>query len=253
MDIQKTSNSKNKSVFRVAPNIALIKYWGKFEEEDILPLNSSLSITLSTEDLYTETSVSMSDKYPQDFLILNGVLQNKIVSRLERILNYFRITCKLPTNYCFKIKSTNNFPTAAGLASSSSGYAAIVLCIADILNFLEEYPGQLTEMARMGSGSACRSLFGGMVEWQGVPLVYLNEENRDLIIKNQKKLEEKERKGLAQFCIAKQIFEPKYFADFVILVLLAHSKEKEVSSTDGMRLSVKTSDLLWVKEIFFCL
>ena len=246
MDTKKSNTFKKKSIFRVAPNIALIKYWGKFEEEDILPLNSSLSITLSTEDLYTETAVTMSDKYQQDNLILNGKAETKISSRLDKILNYFRIKCKLPSNYFFKIKSINNFPTAAGLASSSSGYAAIALCVADLLDFFEEYPGQLTEMARMGSGSACRSLFGGLVEWQGVPIVYLNQENRDLLMKNQIVLNENERKGLAKFCIATKVFEPNVFNDIIVMVLVAHPNEKEISSTNGMKLSVKTSDFLWV-------
>ena len=250
MDTKKSSTFKKKSVFRVAPNIALIKYWGKFEEEEILPLNSSLSITLSTEDLYTETAVTMSDKYPEDTLILNGIPQVKISIRLVNVLNYFRTKCKLPNNYFFRIKSRNNFPTAAGLASSSSGYAAIALCVADLLNYFEEYPNQLTEMARMGSGSACRSLFGGLVEWQGVPIVYLNQENKDLLMKNQIVLDNLEKKNLAKYCIASQIFEASMFSDLNVMVLVAHPNEKEVSSTDGMKLSVKTSDLLWVKFVF---
>lgn len=245
MDINRPK-FKNKSTFRVAPNIALIKYWGKFEEDSILPLNSSISITLSTDDLYTETSVSMSDKYTSDTLILNGVLQASLSPRLVRIFEFFRIKCKLPANFFFKIKSKNSFPTAAGLASSSSGYAAIVLCLADLLNFLEEYPGQLTEMARLGSGSACRSLFGGVVEWKGVPIVYLNQENREFIsLKVDLILDENERKELARYCIASQIFPPEIFNDYLVMILIAHEKEKEISSTEGMKISVKSSELLW--------
>lgn len=60
-----------KSSFRVSPNIALIKYWGKYCEDLILPLNSSFSVTLSEEDLYTETTVEFSPKYTEDTLILN--------------------------------------------------------------------------------------------------------------------------------------------------------------------------------------
>lgn len=60
-----------KSSFRVSPNIALIKYWGKYDEDLILPLNSSLSVTLSEEDLFTETTVEFGAKFSQDTLILN--------------------------------------------------------------------------------------------------------------------------------------------------------------------------------------
>ena len=246
MDPNSSPKLKKKSVFRTSPNIALIKYWGKFDETDILPLNSSLSLTLSPSDLFTETSVSMSDSYSQDSFQLNGVLQTNISSRLVKILSYFRLNCKLPNNYFFKIKSKNSFPTGSGLASSASGYAAIAVCLSDLLSFFEEYPGHLTEIARIGSGSACRSLHGGLVEWQGVPEEYLTKENRDALIKDKIVLGEDERKKLNSFCIATQICEPQVFANLRILVLLAHQNEKEVGSTDGMKLSVKTSDLLWV-------
>lgn len=65
-----------KSSFRVSPNIALIKYWGKYDEDLILALNSSFSLTLSEEDLYTETSVEFSAKYTSDSLNLNGEYLN---------------------------------------------------------------------------------------------------------------------------------------------------------------------------------
>lgn len=238
--------SPRKSRFRVAPNIALIKYWGKFLEDSVLPLNSSLSLTLSTEDLYTETCVSLSEKYPADTLQLNGTISSQLSPRLSQVLDFFRNKCKVPENFHFKIKSRNSFPTAAGLASSSSGFAAIVLCVADLLNFLEEFPGQLTEIARRGSGSASRGLFGGMVEWLGVPIVYLNEEYKEMMTKGEVLLGEGERKELERYCIAKQVFGREMFNDFVVLVLVAHESEKEVSSTQGMKNSVKTSELLWV-------
>lgn len=213
-------SSPRKSRFRVAPNIALVKYWGKFLEDSVLPLNSSLSLTLSTEDLYTETQVSLSEKYSEDILKLNGVIAKKLSPRLSQILDFFRTKCKIPTNFHFKIKTSNNFPTAAGLASSSSGFAAIVLCVADLLNFLEEFPGQLTEIARRGSGSASRGLFGGMVEWQGVPIVYINEEYKEMLIKGQLALGEPERRELERHCIAKQVFDQGVFKDFVVLILV---------------------------------
>ena len=246
MDPKSSPQLKKKSVFRTSPNIALIKYWGKFDETDILPLNSSLSLTLSPDDLYTETCVSMSNSYSKDSFKLNGIMQPNIASRLNKILSYFRCKCKPPNDLFFKIKSKNSFPTASGLASSASGYAAIAVCLADLLSFTEEYPGHLTEIARIGSGSACRSLHGGLVEWQGVPLEYLSNENREGLIKDQSVLGEEERKKLASFCIAKQVGEPQAFGHLKILVLLAHQNEKEVGSTDGMKYSVKTSDLLWV-------
>lgn len=77
------------------------------------------------------------------------------------------------TKLKLKIKSVNSFPTASGLASSASGLAALAVCLFDVYHFSEEYPSQRSEIARLGSGSASRSIYGGLVEWKGVPKEFL--------------------------------------------------------------------------------
>ena len=124
-----------------------------------------------------------------------------------------------------------------------------------MLNFKEEYAGHLTEIARLGSGSACRSLYGGMVEWQAVHDKYLNIENIEKLKKGKVELSEEERNTLTRYCIANQLFEAKVFKDLNILILMEHPNEKKVVDTDGMKTSVQTSELLWVniKKIYISL
>jgi len=85
-----------------------------------------------------------------------------------------------------------------------------------------------------GSGSASRSIYGGCVEWKGLPTEYLWKtiESKDVIEK------------ISRECIAKQVFEPEYFSDIEILIVVTKEKEKDTPSTDGMKLSVETSELL---------
>lgn len=139
-------NKDQKSSWKVAPNIALIKYWGKLETKKILPLNNSISFSFSTEDLFTETTVILSEKIDQDKFILNNV-ETKITSRIEGLLDFYREKKKNEKRKLL-IQSYNNFPTASGLASSASGLAALALCLKDVFEFEEEYENQITEIAR---------------------------------------------------------------------------------------------------------
>jgi len=234
-----------RSSYRVSPNIALIKYWGKYDEDLILPLNSSFSLTLSEEDLYTETEVIYSPEFKADALVLNGK-EDKITQRLRNVIDYYIERSQYPLelngksytreelkDWHFSIVSRNSFPTAAGLASSSSGIACLVLCLKDIFNFKETYPGQISEIARIGSGSASRSIYGGAVEWKGV--------NSELFF--QEMISEEERKKLSPSCIATQIFPPEKFDDLEVLVLVSRSEKKDVPSTGGMNLTARTSEL----------
>jgi diphosphomevalonate decarboxylase len=150
----------NKQVTVSAPvNIAVIKYWGKRDESLILPTNSSLSVTL--QDLKSFTTVALSEE-EQDEIWLNGTREklNKRVAgvlhaarkrreELEEIEGLEGMACKK-----LKISSRNNFPTAAGLASSASGYAALAFALANFYD-LDYSIQQLSRIARMGSGSAC--------------------------------------------------------------------------------------------------
>ncbi|NLC42091.1 MAG: diphosphomevalonate decarboxylase [Erysipelothrix sp.] len=138
-------------------NIALIKYWGKEDENLFLPSTSSLSMTLDALHTITTVQLSTSDS---DLFILNDQIQSsEETSKVSRFVDLFR-----KDNQKVIINSTNNFPTAAGLASSASGYAALSLA----LNY--EFDHQLSlrdlsKLTRRGSGSASRSLYGGFVKW----------------------------------------------------------------------------------------
>ena len=142
-------------------NIALIKYWGKRNIELNLPVTNSLSIALPNKGTATTIRVNhlTSDRYT-----LNGVLldsENEFSKRLNRFCDYFRFS----DNWYFDIDTHNNIPTAAGLASSASGFAALVLAFNKLFGWQLD-KSQLSILARMGSGSACRSLWNGFVEWQ---------------------------------------------------------------------------------------
>lgn len=145
-----------KSVAKAHANIALIKYWGKEDEQLFLPSTSSLSLTL--DKLYTITSVSESDR---DVFVLNGQIQNeKETQKISRFVDLFRTN-----NQSVKIESINYFPTAAGLASSASGYSALSVALNDFFGHHYDVE-QLSKLTRRGSGSATRSLFGGFVKWE---------------------------------------------------------------------------------------
>ncbi|MFZ5481787.1 MAG: diphosphomevalonate decarboxylase [Myxococcota bacterium] len=131
------------------PNIALCKYWGKRDRALNLPTNSSLSLTLSP--FRTRTTVTWDVE--RDEVWLNGARTDD--AKVLRVLDLVR-----PGRPPAKVESENDFPTAAGLASSSSGFAALVLA-ADPERPLDE----LAVLARRGSGSATRSLHGGWVRW----------------------------------------------------------------------------------------
>jgi diphosphomevalonate decarboxylase len=121
----------------IAPvNIALIKYWGKADDENIIPINDSLSITISPTALSSLTTITMSSQVPEDCLLINGEKQ-PISQRLKKVieilksrtqgyyLNNKSISKEKLIAMHFKADSTNSFPTAAGLASSASGLCAL--------------------------------------------------------------------------------------------------------------------------------
>ena len=140
-------------------NIALCKYWGKRNTELNLPLNGSLSISLGELGSHT-TIVSGEDV---DRVFLNGELQTENSAFARKVIAFvdlFRRDLVQPLT----IKSINNIPTAAGLASSASGFAALMLALNEFYQLKLTVP-QLSAFARMGSGSASRSLFQGFSEW----------------------------------------------------------------------------------------
>jgi len=144
------------------PNIAFIKYWGIRDEECKLPSNDSISMNIGC--LSTRTSVAYDPQLTSDTLTLNGErVEGEPLSRVSQFLD--RIRKMAGANLYAHIDSENNFPIGAGIASSASAFAALALAgTAGLgLNLSEE---ALSRLARFGSGSACRSVPGGFVEWR---------------------------------------------------------------------------------------
>jgi len=142
-------------------NIALCKYWGKRNRELNLPINASLSISLAHLGSRTLITPSLDG---QDHVLLNGAEQDSAGSFARKVIAFvglFRRNLDQP----LIIDTHNNIPTAAGLASSASGFAALMLALNDFYQ-LQLPDAQLSAFARIGSGSASRSIYQGFVEWQ---------------------------------------------------------------------------------------
>lgn len=208
------------------PNIALIKYWGKRNNELILPFSNSLSATLDT--LETVTTVDFSSIYAEDIVVLNGVVlvndekKKRIISHVDFVWQTLQ---HKPRDAFVKIVSKNNFPTGAGLASSSSGFAALTYALVLALDIDISFR-ELSIFARRGSGSACRSIYGGFVEWHAG----------------------KELSGEDSY--SAKVYGEQYWKEFKIIVVIIDQKEKIVSSRLAMETSVKTSSLFssWIKQ-----
>ncbi len=143
------------------PNIAFIKYWGNRDDTLNLPANGSISMNLGS--LETQTRVEFDPALSADSLIINDQLQQgAALIRVQRFMDRVRVMGK--TGYHARIESRSNFPISAGLASSASGYAALALAATSALGlYLSER--ELSGLARLGSGSAARSVPAGFVEW----------------------------------------------------------------------------------------
>ncbi|KAK5145662.1 diphosphomevalonate decarboxylase [Cryomyces antarcticus] len=209
-------------------NIAVIKYWGKRDPSLNLPTNSSLSVTLSQSDLRTHTTASCSALFSSDSLLLNAAPQDVSGARTQACFRELRTLrqqledsdSSLPklATLPLKIVSENNFPTAAGLASSAAGFAALVRAIAD-LYALPASPTELSRIARQGSGSACRSLFGGYVGWNAGT----GSSGTD--------------------STAYEVAPASHWPSMRALILVVSTEKKGVSSTAGMQTTVATSSL----------
>ena len=198
-------------------NIAVVKYWGKRDEKLILPINDSLSVTLSQGQMQAKTTVAASEAFAADRIWLNG--REETVEgnpRLVNCLNQVRKAAAKGRGLKVHICSENNFPTAAGLASSAAGYACLVYALCELF----EVTSDRSVLARMGSGSACRSVFGGFVEWR----MGRNPDGSD--------------------SAAKQLFPASHWPQLHVLILVANDARKKVPSSKGMKLSVETSQLL---------
>lgn len=155
-----TDSDTQRTVRAIArANFALIKYWGKRDAALNLPDVGSISITLDA--LWTETQVALDPSLDRDRFELAGRNDERAADRVSALLERFR---QLSGRTVFaRVTSRNNFPTGAGLASSASGFAALVTA-ADRAYGLDLGDSRRSELARLGSGSAARSIFGGFVE-----------------------------------------------------------------------------------------
>ncbi|HZL21268.1 MAG TPA: diphosphomevalonate decarboxylase [Polyangia bacterium] len=142
-------------------NIALVKYWGKRDEALNLPATGSLSLTL--DRMGTRTRVAFDDgDGSSDRVTLDGApADSQVALRVSAFLD--RVRARAGISAHATVVTANSVPTASGLASSASGFAALALAATRAAG-LDLPPAQLSELARLGSGSAARSIFGGFVE-----------------------------------------------------------------------------------------
>ena len=143
------------------PNIAFIKYWGNSDDQLRLPLTGSLSMAL--DGLDTVTRVNFNPDLTTDRFILNGLEQSG--AALERVAHFLDHVRRLAGITLFaQVESSNNYPSGAGIASSAAAFAALALAASRAAG-LELSEAELSRLARLGSGSACRSVPGGFAEW----------------------------------------------------------------------------------------
>ncbi len=192
-------------------NIALVKYWGKRPGAGNLPAVGSISVTLDA--LKTTTGLQFDPDLKNDQFKLNGQSASHAQTlKVSRFLDRLAGSAERPKAY---IESTNNFPTAAGLASSASGFAALTLAAASLLE-LDTDPRSLSKLARSGSGSSARSIYGGFVEMKCGS----------------------ERTGKNDYAI--QLYDEAYW-DLSILIAIVSSDPKKTGSTEGMIQTADTS------------
>ncbi|XP_045500251.1 diphosphomevalonate decarboxylase [Colias croceus] len=204
-------------------NIAVIKYWGKRNEKLIIPLNDSVSATLDTKVMCAKTSVCARPDFVEDRIWLNGVEESVKNERLQNCLIKIRSIAteqqsveKDFLQWKVHICSENNFPTAAGLASSAAGYACLVTALAK----LYKVKADLSELARLGSGSACRSIYGGFVRWHAGT------------------------KPDGSDSVAKQVVDSQHWSEMRVLVLVVADTKKHISSSTGMKITAETSEFI---------
>ncbi|KAL3100031.1 hypothetical protein niasHS_001957 [Heterodera schachtii] len=207
-------------------NIALIKYWGKRNEELVLPLNDSIAITI--DELSATTHITIGPDVSTDSVTLNGVGidiagSSRFRNVFQQIREYSNRKRKLKGEHASKdwhtkIESSTNFPTSAGLASSAAGFAAIAYGLGKIFRLPER---DIVRMARMGSGSACRSIQGGFVHWKAGT----HQQNDS-------------------DCLCEKLAPTAHWPQLRALVIVVSSGHKKVGSSVGMRNTVRTSELM---------
>ncbi|WP_407499961.1 diphosphomevalonate decarboxylase [Elizabethkingia anophelis] len=210
-------NISSRTVAESCPsNIALIKYWGKYENQ--IPANPSISYTLN----HCRTNTTMEFSEGENFSVQTFLAGNEELKFAEKIEKYFKnIEQYLPwiLKGKYVIRTENTFPHSSGIASSASGFGAIAKCLMQLDAIFsgntseEEALKKASFLARLGSGSACRSLYNGLVVWG-----------------NTKEVEGSSDLYAVQY--PNDEIHP-VFKNFNDWVLLIHEGEKSVSSTVG--------------------
>jgi diphosphomevalonate decarboxylase len=205
------------------PNIALIKYWGKRDERLILPFQSSVSVTLAP--LQVTTSVEFGVQSTEDLVSINDEIA--VGTERKRVIDIVNLVRRESLSKLGRVNvvSHGNFPKAAGLASSAAAFAALAVAARQAAG-LKRNVRHESVLARRGSGSASRSIQGGVCRW-----------NRG-----------KKADGSDSF--AEQLFGEDHWPVLRLLVCMVAREEKEVKSRDGMRNTVKTSPYYpaWVED-----
>lgn len=209
----------DRSIVKSYANIAIIKYWGKKDPIKMIPATSSISLTL--ENLFTETEISFITKeeaiektgQASDLLYINGELQNEEqIKKITKVINLFRDD----RNQLVKIDTTNNMPTEAGLSSSSSGLSAAIKACNKLFdkNLSRE---ELAQISKFASGSSSRSFFGPVGMW-----------DKD----------------------TGEVSEVKTDLKLAMIVLVLNEEKKIISSRKGMALCMETSTSFdeWIRQ-----
>lgn len=212
-----------KATAKAHTNIALIKYWGKRNDELILPTNNSLSLTL--DGFYTTTTVDFQEDLKEDYFELDGEpVTGEAYKRVTAFLDLIRRMADKEDLFA-RVESYNQVPTAAGFASSASGFAALTAAATKAIG-LDLSDTELSRLTRQGSGSSSRSIYGGFAEWE---------------------MGEKED-GSDSYAVP--IASENHW-DVRMAGVVLTSKMKKISSRAGMRRTVETSPFYegWLKSI----
>lgn len=190
-------------------NLAFVKYWGKQDASLNIPLNNSISMNLSAAR--TTTTLVFDETLPADQVLLEGQpAGEKFARRVSRHLD--RVRDMAGVQVPALVKTHNSFPAGTGFASSASGFAALTLAAVHALGLVLS-ERELSILARRGSGSACRSIPAGFVEW------HAGADDSD--------------------SYAVQLAPPAHW-DIVDVAVLVTAEEKQISSTEGHELALRS-------------
>jgi len=209
-----------KATARAHPNLALVKYWGKRDEGLVLPHQSSLSLTLAPLSVTATVELGAGG----DEVMINGV--HAAGMERERVLALVRrVQDGRPELQGARVETAGDFAVAAGLASSAAAFAALAVAARAAAGDPAD-PKAASILARMGSGSASRSVQGGFCAWH-------RSDRAD---------------GADSY--AEQLFPPSHWPEVRMVVAVVAKEEKEVKSRDGMRHTVATSPYYaaWVED-----